>query len=163
MGAFCALFGLAAFAGTFTFKLSSKSTTLSAAFVPQLLSIGMTILALIVLIRGVLSYKKIPADVIAASKDPAQRAQVRAVTVRYIKIMAILLVSAMVYRYLGFILTMIFMEFSLFVVVEKKERRKYKLYAALAIVAPIVLFFTFYYGFSTLLPLGVLKGMLSFL
>lgn len=163
MGAFCVLFGIAAFAGTFTFKLSAKSTTLSAAFVPRILACGMILLAAVVLVRGVLAYRRVPAEVIAEANRPEKRAEAREVTLRYIKIMAILLTSAIIYRYLGFILTMMFMEFSLFVVIEKKERRNYKLYAILAVTVPIVLFFVFYYGFSTLLPLGVLKGMLNFL
>ena len=74
---------------------------------------------------------------------------------------AILLAAAILFRTLGFLLTMPWMMFLLFVVLEKKEKRRYGLYLAFSLLTPLFMFVVFYFAFSTLLPMGILAPYLS--
>ena len=58
---------------------------------------------------------------------------------------------------LGFIPTMVLVLFSVFTMIEEKEKRRYGLYAFLSLTLPVFIHFLFYKGFSVLLPVGVLK------
>jgi len=81
--------------------------------------------------------------------------------IRMVLVILDLVVAAALFKKLGFILTMPWMMFILFMIIEKKEKRNIPLYLVLSIVAPVVIFFVFYYGFSQLLPMGILRPFLS--
>ena len=50
--------------------------------------------------------------------------------------------------------------FFLFLILEEPEKRNYKLFALLSVVCPVVVYFAFYFLFSNLLPMGILKSIL---
>lgn len=90
-----------------------------------------------------------------------ERKENQAGQIRCILVVADLLLAACTFKTLGFLLTMPWMMFFLFIILEKKEKRNYKLYLVLSVLAPILVFAVFYYGFSQLLPIGILKPYLS--
>jgi len=157
VGAGFLIFSSAYFVATFFFKLAKTVNTINAAFFPRILGIGSFLLALGIFLRGIKGYKALtPEEKSAFSVKSSPKA-----IIRVLLCIAVLLTTAAVLRKLGFILTMPFTMFSLFLLVNKKENWKIGFYLVLSVVLPIVLFFVFYYGFSSLLPMGVLKPFLS--
>lgn len=154
-----AIFAAAFFLATFTFKLVEMPNTFDAAFVPRVLGVIVFCCAAAVMFRGWSAWQKCSPEEKAKLKE--KEAADKGGIIRCWLVALVLVLAAASLKKLGFILTMPWMMFFLFIIVEQKEKRNYLLYAALSIVSPILIFFVFYYGFSQLLPMGILKPFLS--
>lgn len=158
-GTLFALFAVGYYAETYYFRVVAVPNTISATFMPRVLACLVFFCSLILSLQGYLRYRRIPRE----SRRPSQAdcEKDRAGALRCFAVVAVLVFAAAVFKKLGFILTMPWMMFLIFVIIEKKEKRNYKLYLLLSVVSPIVLFMLFYYGFSQLLPMGILKPFLA--
>ena len=153
------LFAVGFFAETFHFRLIENANTVNAAFFPRLISVFVFLIGLAILFQGILAYKKLePEEKNVSDKEKTQN---RLASLRVAEVSVLLILAAAVFRKLGFILTMPGLLFLLFIIVEKKENRNYKLYALISIAAPVLMYFIFFYLFSTLLPMGLLRPFLA--
>lgn len=155
---FCA-FSIFFFLATFTFKIVHLPNTVTAAFMPRLLAVIVFGCSAWVFLRGLKSYRQCSNEEKKAYAEKQKTG--RDGQIRCILVVADLVAAAACFKKLGFLLTMPWMMFILFMILEQKEKRNYLLYAVLSILAPIVVFFVFYYGFSQLLPTGILKPYIS--
>ena len=153
------LFSIGFYLETYHFRLVKNINTVNAAFFPRVISCVVFFCAALILIQGVKQYKTLSAEEKYVS--PEEKAKEREGLGRIAQVFVILLAAAVLFRWLGFLLTMPPMMFALFVVLEKKENRRYGLYLAFSILAPLLMFVLFYYVFSTLLPMGILAPYLS--
>jgi len=153
------LFAIGYYLETFHFKTNSKNLISVAAF-PRIIGVMVALCATVMLIRGISAMRKIPKDARIAESMRAKN-QKESGLLQVVEAIIVLLGAASVLKTFGFILTMPITMFLLFIILEKKESRNYKLYIILSIVAPTVLYFVFYYCFSSLLPMGILKPFLS--
>lgn len=158
-GGLSMLFAVLFFLSTYTFRLVDVNNTVNAAFFPRIISVIVFVLAAIILFRGYALLKRIPQS--ERTIPDEERKENRRGLIRVAEVFLVLLLAAATFKKMGFILTMPWTMFALFVILEKKEKRKYPLYLAISIIAPTVLFFIFYYGFTQLLPMGILKPILS--
>lgn len=147
------------FGVTYTFKLLEHANTVNAAFFPRICAAFAAVLGLFILYQGINGYCKLTSEEKMADKS-AKKSNA-AGWIRIAAVVAVLLVAAFLFKKLGFILTMPWVMFLLFVIVEKREKRRYVLYGILSVALPIAVFFVFYYVFQTLLPMGILKPFLS--
>ena len=152
-------FAAAYFGFTYSFRLMEYDYTVDAAFFPRIMAVFAAVLGVIIMVRGILEVKALPAEDKKISAE--QRRADTGSLIRILLVIADLLAAAFAFKQLGFILTLPWMMFILFVIVNPKGKRKWWLYAVLSIVLPIAIFFIFYYGFSTLLPMGILRKFLS--
>lgn len=155
---FC-IFSVFFFLTTFTFKIVHLPNTVTAAFMPRLLGVIVFLCSASVFLRGLKSYRQC-SDEEKKSYEEKQKTE-KSGQIRCILVVADLVLAAACFKKLGFLLTMPWMMFILFLILEQKEKRNYVLYAILSIFAPIIVFFVFYYGFSQLLPTGILKPYIS--
>ena len=135
------------------------ANTVNAAFVPRILGVVVFLCSALLFAQGWRAYRKIPPGERRASTEERRRTQGAALRVTVIAV--VLLASAALLQKLGFIVTMPVMMFCLFCVIEKPEKRRYGLYLLFSVLTPAALFFVFYYGFSSLLPMGILTPWLS--
>lgn len=157
-GIFC-VFSVLFFGATLSFKLVHLPNTVTAAFMPRLLALLVFGCSAYLFLRGYLSWKKCSSEEKAELMEEEKGG--RDGQIRCILVVADLVLAACVFKTLGFLLTMPWMMFFLFVILEKKEKRNYKLYLLLSVVSPVIVFAVFYYGFSQLLPPGILKPFLA--
>lgn len=158
-GALSALFAIGYFAETFNFRTVKVANTIGSTFMPRLLACLVFACSAALFLQGRSGYRRIPQ---AGRAVPAEeKKEARAGALRCLAVVAVLVAAAALFKKLGFILTMPWMMFLLFVILEKKEKRRYGLYLLLSCASPVLLFLLFYYGFSQLLPMGILKPFLS--
>lgn len=155
---FCA-FSVFFFLATFTFKIVHLPNTVTAAFMPRLLAAIVFCCSAWVFWRGLKSYRQCSEE--EKSSFTEKQRSGRDGQLRCILVVADLVAAAACFKKLGFLLTMPWMMFILFLILERREKRNYLLYAVLSVLSPIVVFFVFYYGFSQLLPTGILKPFIS--
>jgi len=160
LSAVICLVAIAMFLGTWTFQLSKLLNTITSAFWPRVLSCLLFFCSGWLFVSSYKKYQSCTAEEKAAAKirTAAQKESV----IRIAVAVTDLLIAAALLKKLGFMLTMPFMMFIMFLAVEKKEKWNIKLYLLLSIVLPVALFFLFYYVFSQLLPMGILKPWLSY-
>ncbi len=158
-GTLSALFALGYFAETFNFRVVKAANTIDATFMPRMLACLVFACSAALFLQGWSGYRRIP---LAGRAVPAEeKREARVGELRCLAAVVVLVVAASLFKKLGFILTMPWMMFLLFVILEKKEKRRYGLCLLLSCVSPVLLFLLFYYGFSQLLPMGILKPFLS--
>ncbi len=158
-GVISVLFAVFYFLETFNFALVQNTNTVNAAFFPRIIACMVAAFASIMLLRGYLALRRIPREM-RDTPEEEKRAR-RADLFRIAQVFLVLFAAAATFKKLGFILTMPWMMFLLFVILERKGNRRYKLYLLISCVAPVLLFVLFYYGFSSLLPMGILKPFIS--
>ncbi len=141
------LYSLFMFWGSTKIK-TAKVNTISAKFMPRTIAALILLLALILFLRALKALKES-----SGTPDPVQEKGTNVV----LPVLGILLAGAVFMKRLGFIPTMVLVLFSVFTIIEEKEKRRYLLYAALSLALPVLIHFLFYKGFSVLLPVGVLK------
>ena len=157
LGTCMAIFAVLFYAETYHFKLVTLRNTVDATFVPRVLSVIVLACSALLIWQGYCRYRRLSA---AAVKD--QNSQKGAAAWgRMIAVSLVLLAAAASFKTLGFVLTMPPMMLALFVILEKPERRRWGLYLLSSLLAPTAVFFIFYYGFSTLLPMGLLTPVLA--
>ena len=154
VGLISVVFGIGFYALTYTFKLVKMPNTVNAAFFPRILGTAAILLGAVIFAQGFAAYQ-------SADKSKAEEKKKKTDVKRVIGVMAVLLAAALSLKYLGFILTMPWMMFLLFLLVNKMEIWNLPLYLAVSVILPVVVFFIFYYIFKTLLPMGLLKNFLS--
>ncbi len=141
------LYSLFMFWGSTKIK-TAKVNTISAKFMPCTIAALILFLALILFIRALKELKE---------EDGTEAAVQEKGTNVVLPVLGILLAGAIFMKRLGFIPTMVLVLFSVFTMIEEKEKRRYGLYAILSLTLPVLIHFLFYKGFSVLLPVGVLK------
>lgn len=134
-----------------------KNVMVSAKLFPRIYAGFMGICALWVLISGIRKYLSVPKEIREQDKITKEHLQG---LLRVFEVFGVLLLTAIFYKPLGFLLVTPFTMFFMFIILEEPEKRNYKLFVLLSIVCPIVVYFAFYYLFSNLLPMGVLKPIL---
>lgn len=157
-GTITILFSILFYLETYNFSLTANRNTVDATFFPRIVAAMLAVCAGIILTRGVKVCRSVPKEERVASAEEKQKS--RGGLLRIGEVFAVLLAVAITFKKLGFLLTAPWMMFLLFIILEKKEKRNYVFYAIASIVAPVLMFVVFYYGFSTLLPLGLLKTYL---
>ncbi|MBQ8091632.1 MAG: tripartite tricarboxylate transporter TctB family protein [Pyramidobacter sp.] len=145
---------------TYHFAEDSSLNSFGAAFIPRLVGALVFIFALTLFFQARRVWKNAPDE--ERAKLAAGKSSKGALTRAFLFI-ALMLLAASLYEYLGFMLTMPWLMFGLFCLAEKPEKRRYGLYLILSAVSPVIVFFVFYYCFSLLLPVGVLKPILTYL
>lgn len=155
------LFAAGYFAETYHFKIVQAQNSIDAAFMPRIIAVLIAICALWVLVKGIRMLNSIPPEQRKSSE--AELKTSREGMIRCVICFFIMLATALCMKPLGFVLTMIPAMFGMFMVASVKGERRIGLYIILSVVTPLILFFGFYYGFSTLLPPGILKPLLSYL
>lgn len=158
LGALSDVFAVLYFLETFHFSLREVANTVNAAFFPRLISCLVAICATIILVRGLNAMHKIPVEDRRRFREENKSGT--SGLVRIGEVFAVLLLVAITFKKLGFLLTAPWMMFALFIILETKSKRNYILYAVISIIGPIVVFLLFYYGFSTMLPMGFLRPYL---
>ena len=158
-GVLAQLFSIGFYLETYHFRLVKNVNTVNAAFFPRVIACVVFFCATLLVIQGVKQYRSLSAE--EKTISPEEWAKNREGLFRIAQVFVILLAAAILFRTLGFLLTMPWMMFLLFVVLEKKENRRYGLYLAFSILTPLFMFAVFYYAFSTLLPMGILAPYLS--
>lgn len=153
------IFAILFYYETYHFQLVKNVNTVNASFVPRILAVLVFICATLLLIQGWKAYCRIPAGQRTVTDEEKRKG--REGLLRIGQVFTVLLTAAIVFKKFGFLLTMPWMMFLLFIILEKKEKRNYKLYLFLSLVLPIVMFIVFYFGFSQLLPMGILAPYLS--
>ena len=141
------LYSLFMFWGSTKIK-TAKVNTISAKFMPRTIAALILFLALILFIRALKVLKE---------EDGTEAAVQEKGTNVVLPVLGVLLAGAIFMKRLGFIPTMVLVLFSVFTMIEEKEKRRYGLYAFLSLMLPVLIHFLFYKGFSVLLPVGVLK------
>ncbi len=69
---------------------------------------------------------------------------------------AALLLYVTLFDVLGFIVSTVLYLFAQFMILSNKNNRKISLFGILAVIVPLIIYFTFVYGFDLILPSGVL-------
>jgi len=145
---------------TYNFRQGNKNLMIGVSFFPRIIGIVISICAVVMIIRGFIRYYHAPKSHSTEAQQNGKQGN-KGNMLRVLEVLAILFATAYAMKPLGFVLTMPFTMFSLFVLLEKPEKRKYALYLFFSTISPVVIFFVFYYCFSSLLPMGVLKPLLS--
>ncbi len=158
LGACMAVFAVLFYAETYHFKLVTLRNTVNATFIPRVLSVIVLVCSILLLVQGIRKCCRLSASAQAEGESGVKISESWG---RMLAVSLVLLMAASCFKTLGFVLTMPPMMFALFVIIEKPERRRWELYILSSLLAPAAVFFVFYYGFSTLLPMGVLTPVLA--
>lgn len=158
LGALSDVFAVLYYLETFHFSLREVANTVNAAFFPRLISCLVAICATIIMVRGLNAMRKISATDRKQFREE-DKAGLSGLA-RIGEVFVVLLLVAITFKKLGFLLTAPWMMFALFIILETKSKRNYILYAVISIIGPIIVFLLFYYGFSTMLPMGFLRPYL---
>lgn len=129
----------------------------SAKFFPRIFAGLMLICAFVIFVNGVRSYLTVPQEIKQQDKMTKEQKQG---LLRVFEVFAALLVTAIFFKSLGFLVVAPVAMFLLFVILEEPEKRNYKLFILLSIISPIIVYFMFYYLFSNILPMGILRPVL---
>lgn len=132
-------------------------SVVSSKLFPRIYAGVMLACALAILIDAIKAYNTVPKEI--RDKDKLTK-ESKAGYGRVLAVFAVLLVTAIVYKPLGFLTVTPFTMLLIFIIIEKPEKRNYPLFLGLSILCPIVVYFAFYYLFSNLLPMGILKPFL---
>lgn len=157
------ILGISAFLVSMFFILEAsrirdgKNVMVSAKLFPRIYAGLMAACAVAVLALGVRNYLSVPKEIRKQDKITKEHA---AGLVRVLEVFLVLIVTALFYKKLGFLVVTPFTMFFLFLILEEPEKRNYKLFVLLSAVCPVVVYFAFYFLFSNLLPMGILKSIL---
>lgn len=158
IGVCALLFALIYYLETFQFRAGNKNVISITTF-PRIVGAVIGVCGIMMLWRGYKGYRKIPEEI--CEKDNDTTKILHDGLIRVIEVMVVLLITAAGMKPLGFLIVVPVMMFALFVILEKPDKRRYVFYAIAAIVAPVLVYFSFYYFFSSLLPMGILKPVLA--
>ena len=134
-----------------------KHVMVSAKLFPRIYAGMLAVCALLILIAGIRNYMSVPKEIRRQKWLTKEKALG---LLRVFEVFAVLLATAIFYKRLGFLVVSPIAMFLLFLILEEPSKRRYGLYALLSLVCPVVVFFAFYFLFSNLLPMGVLKNVL---
>lgn len=131
----------------------------SAKIVPILLGVALAILSVICIIEGIYKMKKFGTTMTNVKPD---QKQIMSDTFAVIATFALMIVYAMALPEMGFCLSTMVYLFLQISLLAPKAKRNMKLYAIIAVVFTMVIFFVFRFGLSMLLPRGVIEALLGF-
>ena len=131
----------------------------SAKIVPILLGVLLAILSVICIIEGVYKMKKYGTTMTNVKPDSKQ---VAGDAFAVIATFALMIVYAIALPIVGFSLSTALYLFLQISLLAPAKKRNLKLYAIIAVVFTMVVFFTFRVGLSMLLPRGVIEALLGF-
>ena len=131
----------------------------SAQVVPTLLGVLLAILSVICIIEGVYKMKKYGTTM---TNVKAGAAQVKGDTFAVISTFALMIVYALALPVVGFSLSTMVYLFLQISLLAPAKKRNLKLYAIIAVVFTMIVFFIFRLGLSMLLPRGVIEALLGF-
>ncbi|MDQ0338113.1 vacuolar-type H+-ATPase subunit I/STV1 [Caldalkalibacillus uzonensis] len=143
---FLIIFSVIMYLATFTFERLTVSR-IGSEFVPQLTSIGIFILSISLLIKGI---KRMKSDNNHQSERPS---------FRYFTVIATIVLIAVyiaLMREIGFLLMTVVYLFAQFYVLAGKSKRNLPLFLVLSIAVSVTVYYVFRYGFNLLLPAGIL-------
>lgn len=157
-GVLAIVFAVLYYLETYHFQLVENINTVDAAFFPRIVAVMIVLCSLTIIIRGYLVLRTIPKEERMVPKD--EKSVAASGYLRLAGVSLVLLAAALLLKTLGFLLTMPWAMFLIFCIIETGGKRKYWLYAIISILGPIIIFLMFYYGFTTLLPMGFIKPYL---
>jgi hypothetical protein len=124
----------------------------SSAFIPRICVGFMSVLACALIVQGVRREKKSPAPAPTQEQQVQSRQQLKAAGTA----LAILFVSILMMRPLGFILSMTFYLLASFLTLSPREKWNIPLFVGISVISVTAIYFTFVKGFNLLLPAGIL-------
>ena len=155
------VFSVILFVGSYTYNAPDLPNTVNSTFFPRIVSCLLMVCAILLYLQG-------QKEIRTASEEERTEAEAKLKEktsgkglLRCALLFLDLLAAAIALQPLGFIITLPPVMFVMFMLVESREKWNLKLYALLSIVCPIAVFFIFYYAFSQLLPMGILKSFLT--
>lgn len=131
----------------------------SAQIVPILLGVLLAILSVICIIEGVYKMKKYGTTMTNVKPD---QKQIMGDTFAVIATFALMILYAIALPRAGFCLSTMIYLFLQISLLAPKAKRNMKLYAVIAIVFTMLIFFIFRLGLTMLLPRGVIEALLGF-
>ncbi|MGE4284728.1 MAG: tripartite tricarboxylate transporter TctB family protein [Clostridia bacterium] len=148
-GAFMLLIAAAMFISSFSIKVLTVSK-IGAAFVPQLIAGVLAILSILVIINGYRSLQLAKANSEEMEKDEPIRTEAVVGTI------IVLLAYVVLLEKIGFIITTALYLFAQFFILADKSQRKIPLFAGLAIIISVGVYYLFVNVFQLMLPPGIL-------
>lgn len=131
----------------------------SAQVIPTLLGILLAILSVICIIEGVYKMKKYGTTM---TNVKAGAAQAKSDGMAVVFTFALMIVYALILPVAGFCLSTILYLFLQISLLAPEKKRNMKLFAIVAVVFTMFVFFAFRVGLQMLLPRGVIEAMLGF-
>ncbi|MDK2799542.1 MAG: hypothetical protein PWQ70_1161 [Clostridiales bacterium] len=151
-GIFMLLLAALIFIGSFSIKMLTVSR-IGAAFVPQLIAILMAMLSISVIINGI---KRIKVVEVLQNVEEEKKEEVPVRTFSVAATIGLLLVYVSLLEKVGFmIMTAIYLFFQIYVLADKSQR-KLPLFAVIAIVVSVGVYYLFVNAFDLMLPAGIL-------
>lgn len=136
----------------------------SAKIVPILLGVLLAILSVLCIIEGIHKMKKYGTTIVSKKAKQAHNKEVALDSFAVIATFALMLLYAMGLSRLGFCLSTmlyLFLQISLLAPTAKHSKRSFIIYAVVAVVFTMAIFFIFRFGLSMLLPRGVIEALLG--
>ena len=130
----------------------------SAKVIPILLGVLLAILSVICIIEGVYKLKKSGASAAGAKAGEAAKSDGMAVIFTF----ALMILYALCLPVAGFCLATVIYLFLQISLLAPKDKRNMKLFAIVAVVFTLFVFFAFRVGLQMLLPRGVIEALLGF-
>ena len=122
--------------------------------VPTILGILLAVLSVILIAQGVKRMR--------AQDDGEAKAMDRADIMAVILTFAVIICYIILLPYLGFILSTLIYLFCQMIVLAPPDKRNYALFAIVAVVFTLLVFFAFRMGLQQLLPRGPIESLLGF-
>lgn len=145
-----------------TFSIRQTSLVkLTSTFIPRLCVAAGVVLGAVILLGALQSRKEEQA--LPPSEDGAAAAEKRQKLQSALIFFVILFVSILAIKYLGFVWGSALYLMSSFLLCSRHFARNWPLYIALAVIAPVLIYIAFAWGFHLRLPagfLGILGGIL---
>ncbi|WHH57629.1 tripartite tricarboxylate transporter TctB family protein [Petroclostridium sp. X23] len=147
-GAFMLLVAVGIFSASFSIKMLTVSR-IGAAFIPQLISGGIALLSVIIIINSVKKLK-MAGDV----QEDEEQEPIRGFSV--LGTIAILILYIALLESIGFIIMTAAYLFAQFTILADKSQRKLPMFAIIAVVIAVAVYYLFVSVFSLMLPPGIL-------
>ena len=136
----------------------------SAKIVPILLGVLLAVLSVICIIEGILKLKKYGTTIVSKEAKQAHDKEAALDSFAVIATFALMLLYAIGLSRLGFCLSTmlyLFLQISLLAPKAKHSKKSFLIYAIVAVVFTMAIFFIFRFGLSMLLPRGVIEILLG--
>jgi hypothetical protein len=146
-------FGAAAYYLSYGIRDVSGTGVISAATVPRLCAIVLMALGIILAAAALLKKSKISA---AFGREASEQKNIRAVLPAFYILADFILYAALI-RPIGFLLVTPPFAFSLMFLLAPAGSRKPFQFLAIAVIATVIIYVLFVYGFRVMLPAGIIK------
>ncbi|MBZ4646213.1 MAG: hypothetical protein JG777_1702 [Clostridia bacterium] len=150
-GSFLFVVAAVIFISSFSIKKITVSR-IGAAFVPQLVGIFLAILSVVIIIGAIRQLKS--GEQTNTKETAGEEGQINHISVIATFVLIALYIALL--DKVGFLIMTAVYLFAQFYVLANKAERKIPLFAAVAVAASAVIYYTFVYGFQLMLPAGIL-------